>query len=98
VKVLKPDTGEIPDRLPRFEREAQAVAALNHPISLRCTTSGNDSGIVFAVTELLEGGTVRNRLNASGRRFHSVDLCAELLNFLAQRRHLALDVVHRVLS
>jgi serine/threonine protein kinase len=31
VKVLPADAGDLPDRLPRFEREAQAVAALNHP-------------------------------------------------------------------
>jgi serine/threonine protein kinase len=39
VKVLPADAGQMPDRLPRFEREAQAVAALNHPTFWRCTTS-----------------------------------------------------------
>src|SRR5689334_5193588 len=67
VKVISADDGTIPDRLPRFEREAQAVAALNHPNILAPHDIGNDSGICYAVTELLEGETLRGRLDTAGR-------------------------------
>ena len=67
VKVLPEDTAEIPDRLPRFGREARAVAALNHPNILALHDIGNESGMVYAVMELLEGETLRARLKAAGR-------------------------------
>ena len=67
VKVLPEDTAVIPDRLPRFEREARAVAALNHPNILAIHDLGNESGLVYAVMELLEGETLRARLAAAGR-------------------------------
>jgi hypothetical protein len=62
VKVISTDAGPVPDRLPRFEREAQAVAALNHPNILALHDIGQESDIVYAVMELLEGETLRSRL------------------------------------
>lgn len=62
IKVLPQDTAQIPDRLARFEREARAVAALNHPNILALHDVGNESGIVYVVMELLEGETLRERL------------------------------------
>ena len=67
VKVIPDDAGGIPDRLARFEREAQAVAALNHPNILALHDIGNESGIVYAVMELLEGETLRARLERPER-------------------------------
>src|SRR6266545_3289800 len=46
----------------RFEREARAVAALNHPNILAIHDIGEEGGILFAVTELLEGQTLRQWL------------------------------------
>ena len=67
VKVLSEDTAGIPERLSRFDREARAVAALNHPNILALHDIGTHGGVVYAVTELLEGETLRARLKASGR-------------------------------
>jgi len=64
IKVLLEETAQIPDRLPRFEREARAVAALNHPNILALHDIGQDAGVVYAVMELLEGDTLRARLAA----------------------------------
>jgi Protein kinase domain len=67
VKVLAADTEPSPDRLARFEREARAVAALSHPNILALHDIGNEAGIVYAVMELLEGETLRDRLRQQKR-------------------------------
>ncbi|MGH9468368.1 MAG: serine/threonine-protein kinase, partial [Terriglobales bacterium] len=46
----------------RFEREAQAVAALNHPHICTLHETGEDNGRPFLVLELLEGETLQARL------------------------------------
>jgi len=48
----------------RFEREAKAVAALAHPNILSIFDYGNDTGVVFAVMELLEGETLSEKLHS----------------------------------
>ncbi len=52
------------DRLRRFEQEAQAVAALNHPHILAVFDVGSTDGTAYVVFELLEGQTLRERLDA----------------------------------
>jgi eukaryotic-like serine/threonine-protein kinase len=50
--------------LARFEREAQAVAALSHPNILAIHDVGHDAGTAFAVMELLSGRTLREVLSS----------------------------------
>src|SRR5438132_1312429 len=64
VKVLPHSVAADPDTLGRFEREAKAVAALSHPNILAIHDFGNQDGIAYAVTELLEGETLRGKLDA----------------------------------
>src|SRR6266704_5424084 len=54
IKVLPERLSSEPRALARFEREARAVAALSHPNILAIFDVGNDQGIRYAVTELLE--------------------------------------------
>jgi serine/threonine protein kinase len=62
LKVL-PETGaNDADTLARFEREARAVAALNHPNILSIHDTGEHRGVPYAVTELLEGENLSDRL------------------------------------
>jgi serine/threonine protein kinase/tetratricopeptide (TPR) repeat protein len=51
-----------PEALERFEREGKAVAALSHPNILVLSDAGAQDGIRYAVTELLEGETLSERL------------------------------------
>ena len=64
VKVLPPRLAEDADALARFEREARAVAALSHPNILAIHDFGKEGSVVYAVTELLEGETLRERLSS----------------------------------
>src|SRR5512144_58390 len=63
VKVLPENLITDADALARFEREAKAVAALSHPNILAIHDFGRDRGIAYAVMELLEGETLRERLD-----------------------------------
>jgi serine/threonine protein kinase len=62
VKVLPPFFATDADRLQRFEREARSVAALSHPNILAVHDIGTHDGTPYMVTELLEGETLRERL------------------------------------
>ncbi|HET9532345.1 MAG TPA: serine/threonine-protein kinase, partial [Blastocatellia bacterium] len=65
IKVLPANLSQNAEALARFEREARAVAALSHPNILAIHDFGNEQEVRFAVTELLEGETLRGRLSRS---------------------------------
>jgi hypothetical protein len=62
IKVLPESVATDAGRLSRFEREVKAVAALSHPNILAIHEFGTEGKTVFAVMELLEGQTLRQRL------------------------------------
>lgn len=64
VKVLPSHLAEDPVALARFEREAKTVAATSHPNILAIFEFGRAGLVAFAVTELLDGETLRARLGA----------------------------------
>jgi Tol biopolymer transport system component len=64
VKVLPAAFHLDSDRQRRFEREARAAAALNHPNILAVYDIGTDGGWTYVVSELLRGETLRARLSA----------------------------------
>ena len=62
VKVLPQHMSGDPNALARFQRETKAVAALSHPNIVAIFDVGTEDGVAYAVTELLEGETLREPL------------------------------------
>lgn len=63
IKVLPASLSQDADRLRRFEQEAQAAGALNHPNILAVYDVGAHDGSPYIVAELLDGGELREQLN-----------------------------------
>jgi len=98
IKVLSAGTEQNPERLARFESEARAVAALNHPNIRALHDIGNDSGIAYAVMELLEGDTLRDRLVRGGRlpATTAIEFAIQIAHGLAAAH--ARGIIHRDLK
>ncbi|MFZ0663155.1 MAG: protein kinase [Acidobacteriaceae bacterium] len=97
VKVLPPAFAADGERLRRFEQEAQAVAALNHPNILAIHDVGQDNGTHFLVTELLDGESLRELL-ARGVPSHrkSVGYAIQIAHALAAAH--SKNIAHRDLK
>ena len=85
IKVLSLEFRTDPERLDRFEREARAIAALNHPNILTIFEVGTDNEQPYLVTELLDGDTLDTHLGAISP--------AALLDWAVQLAD-ALDMAH----
>jgi eukaryotic-like serine/threonine-protein kinase len=97
IKVLPDTVAKDPDALARFEREAKAVAALSHPNILAIFDFGKQNGTVYAVTELLEGETMRGRIDgASVSQKQAIEWCLQIAKGLSAAH--GKGVVHRDLK
>jgi hypothetical protein len=97
IKVLPTAVAKDPDRLARFQREARAVAALSHPNILEIYDVGTQEVLQYAVTELLEGQTLRERLPAKGMPWQKVaEIGASIAEALAAAH--GKGIVHRDLK
>ena len=97
VKVLPESVAQSADVLARFEREARAVAALNHPNILGIYDFGNEGGVAYAVMELLEGEDLRSRLDKGAiPQRKSVEIAIQIAKGLAAAHEKG--VVHRDLK
>ncbi len=97
IKVLPPFVARDPNRLWRFEQEAQAAAALNHPNILAVYRFGVFEGAPYLVSELLVGETLRQQLNhgpISLRR--AIDMGVQIAHGLAAAHDKG--IVHRDLK
>lgn len=64
VKVLPATFASDSDRLQRFQQEARTLATLNHPNILAVYDTGSHEGTPYLVSELLEGSTLREKLDS----------------------------------
>ncbi len=96
VKILPEHLADDEEALSRLEKEAKALAALQHPNILTVHDFGSEDGISYVVTELLEGETLRARMsekNASLDWREAVAFAAAVADGLAGAH--AQGVVHR---
>jgi serine/threonine protein kinase len=63
IKLLPKEYTEDPDRVRRFEQEARAISALNHPNIITIHEVGEVDGMPYLVAEHVEGETLRERIN-----------------------------------
>jgi len=97
LKVLPASFTNDPDRLRRFEQEARAVAALNHPNIVSVYDVGAADGVHYIVSELLEGETLRQRITPTGMPARkAIELAVQLANGLAAAHEQG--IVHRDLK
>src|SRR5215475_14297882 len=66
LKILPAEFTRDPDRLARFEQEARAASALNHPNIITIYEVGEHEGAHFIATEFIEGRTLRQLLPSGG--------------------------------
>ena len=94
LKILPARTANDPHAFARFEREAQAVAALSHPNILAVHDFGRSDGASYVVFELLEGATLRERLAQGPLPVRkAIDFARQVADGLAAAH--AKDITHR---
>jgi Tol biopolymer transport system component len=97
IKVLPQATSLDPERLRRFEQEALATAALNHPNILAVFDIGTSEGSPYVVSELLEGETLRERLRSGSIAVRkTLDYALQIAHGLAAAHEKG--IVHRDLK
>src|SRR5580692_9573986 len=96
IKVLREEGAANPDRRARFEREARAVAALNHPNIVAVYDFGVENDKQFIVSELVEGESLRSLVSKRVAIRKLVEIGAQVADGLAAAH--ASRVVHRDLK
>ena len=97
IKVLPQAIATDPDRMRRFEQEAHSVAALNHPNILAIYDVGVQDGASYLVMELLEGETLRQRLEQGALPVRkAVEIGTQIAQGLAAAH--ARGIIHRDLK
>lgn len=97
VKILLPDTAPGSEQFQRFEQEARAAGALNHPNILAIYDIGSAEGVTYVVSELLEGETLRDRIRINAIPLKKVlDYAQQIARGLAAAH--GKGIVHRDLK
>ena len=97
LKVLPTDVASHPDRLARFEREARAVARLNHPNIVVLYSVEDVKGVRFLTMELVDGQNLEKQLRSGGMPLpRQIDIGIALADALTAAHEKG--VVHRDLK
>ena len=94
VKILPAEVGSDPVRHSRFEQEARALAALNHPNILAVYDVGQEDGRAFLVSELVEGESLRAVIDRGPIASRTlIDYAVQMAEALAAAHEIG--IVHR---
>src|SRR5262249_52744785 len=94
LKLLPAHFTSDAERLKRFQQEARAVVALNHPNILTVYEIGEDHSIHYIASELIEGETLRQRLKRGPKQLNeAVDIAIQVAGALAAAHQSG--IVHR---
>ncbi|HEX4593178.1 MAG TPA: protein kinase [Bryobacteraceae bacterium] len=94
IKILPPDLANDPQRRARFEQEARALGALNHPNIVAVYDVGQDDGRSYIVSELVDGEPLRGIIDRGPLPIRKViDYAVQMAEALAAAHELG--IVHR---
>ncbi|HEV3165746.1 MAG TPA: serine/threonine-protein kinase, partial [Isosphaeraceae bacterium] len=97
LKVLPPAAASDPERLRRFQQEASTTGQLNHPNLLAIFDVGTHNGTPYLISELLEGDTLRDRMDGSPLPLRkAMDYATQIAHGLAAAHEKG--VIHRDLK
>jgi serine/threonine protein kinase len=97
LKILPAQFSEDADRLRRFEQEARAAGLLNHPNIVAIYDAGSESGSPYLVSELLQGQSLRDKLNGNPLPFRkAVEYALQIARGLSAAHEKG--IVHRDLK
>ena len=97
IKVLASASASDPERLRRFEQEARAASALNHPNIISIYDVGRENGTAYIAMEFVEGRTLRSLLEAGPLGIKkTLQIAAQIAEGLAKAH--AAGIVHRDLK
>src|SRR5262245_29973979 len=94
LKLLRSDLSGLEDRLRRFQQEAQAASALNHPNILTIHEIGQQASLLYIATEYVEGETLRQHISRSPMTLgQALDVAIQVASALAAAHQAG--IVHR---
>src|SRR2546427_11152787 len=93
LKFLSTNFTQDHERLRRFEQEARAISALNHPNTLTIHEINETDGRCFIATEYVEGQTLRERLNSGFEILEALDIAIQVTSALVAAHRV--NIVHR---
>ena len=95
LKILRPEMSEDQAFVQRFRQEAKAAASLSHSNIVNIYDVGQDRGLHYIVMELVEGQTLRDKLNEAGRLSvdEAVNIAIQICLGLAHAH--ACGIIHR---
>ncbi len=97
IKILPAEFAQSPDRRRRFEQESRAASALNHPNIVAVYDAGEQDGVAYIVSELVDGESLRDLIERGPvPRRKALEVAAQVADGLAAAH--AAGVVHRDLK